>query len=719
MAAPLAMLGPTRARIGLLVSCLLLSPSTVLAADALFVTVENTTGAPAADLHVTFAGTGGNIFVDPLSVHAAGCPVPAVTSNPPVVTATAVIDWGVECVAAGNIVTFIARTANGPLAVVSADWTDDTGAVIGPGAWDTDPLPPPPPGPNPFHVLKFWSQYVGGAKTYTLYQINEDQYLRECCRAAQWIFTTTYYCPNASRFGGLFEIGPWFPLKKVHSGFNKAKWIYTWEWVWFWGIRLEDCIPPVPFNQMPIGPPPSGYGDPQFQEYDPMDFGLDARYSDDAGQTWRQGTDFTSTFQVLAETLVTYMDTLETVTPVYTLPQIFTETGRKYVASAGVLSPLITEVNTVRVAEPKPLLDDIYQHLQDVQAACGAVGAHLQTGVANNPAPFQSLGQALDALAADIGDVSPSLRFDNAAAELSLAAAVAYDAANLAAFGLPDTISAAQFGSIMNGHIPGHMRGFAQAMWPHVAVQARVCDYAWHPSTIDAASVILTNLNSADPPDSLALRINDQGVFYIPTMHIPNGARLHIRFKLPTFLSVEFDVDYYVDGLRVGPVPLVGGDANNDDCINLIDLAFIGAHNGEGGWGWPTSVSTADVTGDGVVDQMDVDVVQYNFGRCGPIASRVGPTRTPPLVTLDAFPNPTERTASVRFDLPEEAAVTIRLYNVRGQEVAVIANRRYPAGSNDVALHGTRLPSGVYLCRLTATIGGATVHRVTKLTVLK
>jgi|SRR6266446_2131285 len=77
-------------------------PLSVEAADKIVVCVQNTTGLSASDLHVTFTGTGGNLYVDPFSVVALFCPTPAVPSNGSVGN-TAVIDWGTNCVGPGGL----------------------------------------------------------------------------------------------------------------------------------------------------------------------------------------------------------------------------------------------------------------------------------------------------------------------------------------------------------------------------------------------------------------------------------------------------------------------------------------------------------------------------------------------------------------------------------------------------------------------------------------
>ncbi len=107
------------------------APAKVFGEDVKIVAVTNTTGLAAADLHVTFTGTGGNISVVPESVTAGACPIPTVPSNG-MVTNTAVIDWGAACVPAGGAVVFVASTTNGPLAFASGFWTDVAGNDIGP-----------------------------------------------------------------------------------------------------------------------------------------------------------------------------------------------------------------------------------------------------------------------------------------------------------------------------------------------------------------------------------------------------------------------------------------------------------------------------------------------------------------------------------------------------------------------------------------------------------
>jgi hypothetical protein len=70
-------------------------------------------------------------------------------------------------------------------------------------------------------------------------------------------------------------------------------------------------------------------------------------------------------------------------------------------------------------------------------------------------------------------------------------------------------------------------------------------------------------------------------------------------------------------------------------------------------------------------------------------------------------PNPFARTTSIRFELPEAAAVRLEIFDLQGRSVAVLAEGAWPAGFHTVEWdrldgRGSIARSGVYLYRLTA-----------------
>lgn len=99
----------------------------------------------------------------------------------------------------------------------------------------------------------------------------------------------------------------------------------------------------------------------------------------------------------------------------------------------------------------------------------------------------------------------------------------------------------------------------------------------------------------------------------------------------------------------------------------------------------------------------------------------------PQTFSLDQnYPNPFNPSTNISFSLPSSSVVTLKVYNLVGQEVATLASGTLPSGNHQMSWNGTdglghSVASGVYFYRLQATDlkGGSSFVRTMKMMLVK
>ena len=66
------------------------------------------------------------------------------------------------------------------------------------------------------------------------------------------------------------------------------------------------------------------------------------------------------------------------------------------------------------------------------------------------------------------------------------------------------------------------------------------------------------------------------------------------------------------------------------------------------------------------------------------------------------YPNPFNPSTTIEFSIPNNALVTLKVYNPIGEEVAVLVNGELPAGSHSIKFNASGLASGIYIVKMTA-----------------
>lgn len=77
-------------------------------------------------------------------------------------------------------------------------------------------------------------------------------------------------------------------------------------------------------------------------------------------------------------------------------------------------------------------------------------------------------------------------------------------------------------------------------------------------------------------------------------------------------------------------------------------------------------------------------------------------SNTPETFLLTAYPNPFNPSTTIRYQIPEMSFVTIKVYDVLGNEIATIVNEEKTIGSYEVEFDASELTSGIYFYQLKA-----------------
>ena len=75
------------------------------------------------------------------------------------------------------------------------------------------------------------------------------------------------------------------------------------------------------------------------------------------------------------------------------------------------------------------------------------------------------------------------------------------------------------------------------------------------------------------------------------------------------------------------------------------------------------------------------------------------------------YPNPFNPTTQIDFSLAVDSKVTLKIFDILGQEVVTLLNENIAAGAHNVTFDASKLNSGVYLYKIDADgADGSSIH---------
>jgi len=123
----------------------------------------------------------------------------------------------------------------------------------------------------------------------------------------------------------------------------------------------------------------------------------------------------------------------------------------------------------------------------------------------------------------------------------------------------------------------------------------------------DSATFTLDSDTQAPAQTNMTTGASDQ----VKIERITTGGTTSITADAPGYLpAVCSGVTVSNPAAHLAAVKLLGGDVNDDDKINIFDMAIVGNHFGQTGPDLP-----ADLNRDGIVDIVDLTLVSMNYGK--------------------------------------------------------------------------------------------------------
>jgi len=193
--------------------------------------------------------------------------------------------------------------------------------------------------------------------------------------------------------------------------------------------------------------------------------------------------------------------------------------------------------------------------------------------------------------------------------------------------------------------------------------------------------------------------LNNGKIQYFPDIQVDDQGGLDILFhddrnttsdSTDLFLARSLDggntwKEFALANSRFKPKPIVGGASSyQGDHISLLavdnKLYAMWMADYSGLYQIWASIFDLNVLS---IDESNYDVVE-NFE------------------LLQNYPNPFNPTTNIGFRISDRGFVTLKIYDILGNEIATLVNEEKPAGEYEVEFNGNNLPSGIYFYQLQA-----------------
>ena len=175
-----------------------------------------------------------------------------------------------------------------------------------------------------------------------------------------------------------------------------------------------------------------------------------------------------------------------------------------------------------------------------------------------------------------------------------------------------------------------------------------------------------------------------------------------------SYLFTNINEPYISNGYEFSQIP-VGGNwitsgLNGAQVVGLTQdtIAIITKYNAGNYWSIYIS-NMPEYNGDSLDAQFLYNTITFNDQFTG--IDDKGSNRPPILndyLLVQNYPNPFNPITTIKYQIPELVLVTLKVFDVLGNEIATLVNEEKPAGNYEVEFNAINLTSGVYFYQLKA-----------------